>query len=1095
MAANDFHGTAFAGALGWIDITPDMRDESASSGGGFEFDGGYAPNGKQADIGSCSFVLNNKDGKYSNRNPRSPYYGHIGRNTPVKFYRELFADTFSRTVAGGMGTADSGQAWSVTSSAQWNVSSGQATFTFPSANFTVNATLTGSETVDSDQVVDITPSAVMTGASLVAGVMARYRSVDEYYWARCEFESGSSVAITISKRVPVADTVQVAVTRTSLTYAAGTTIRMRTQVAGTRLAVKLWRSTDPEPLAWTLTATDTTYTGAGMVGFRSWLVGGNTNSPIPSVSYDNYVVTEPVWEGEVSEWPVAWDLSGKDAWVTVKASGILRRLNQGAKALSSPLYRALASYKPMAYMPLEDGSDSTAPSNSALGGSAYGSAREVTFSADDTLKGAVTTAKLGEATSFLNVKAGPAAGNTEWSFLLFFKLDSLPASSTFVDVAKIESRGTVAQWTLSINNNSYRWIGTGTDGVTTVTSASAGFGTEATPTGWVAMTLQVFQDGSNVEWTSVWHGVGSNTWYTFSGGYLTYTGAFGNPTAATITSGALVSTIGHVGLFPVELPIVTWEFRNASNGYVGETAGDRIKRLSREEGIPVDVVGTISETAPMGRQKADTFLNLLTSCAEADGGLLTERQQSLSLSYRTRESLYNQPALALSYLNGISALAPTEDADDIRNDVTVSREDGASARFVVDSGPLSVSAVGTYDDSVSLNLAYDEQAIQHAAWRAFQGTVDEARWPNVTLNLMNSFWTANPALRRQVAALNVGDFITIDDLPDWLPPGPVRLLIVGYNVTMNSSTWEIKWNCRPGSVWTVAQEGTDTRVDSDTSYLVAPVSASATTLIVASGPGDDWTTDPTDLPIPGLLGGEEVSITAVNPLLVDSFTRTGSGGWGSATSGQTWTCVPSAQFVTDGSTALIGLNATGTAFTATVPNIGADLDVSVTLTCDAVAAGAFYDQRVRFRLGGGYVESVVRYQPSGQIDLLIQTNAVSLASRASLLPYGAGNSFKLRVQAFGNQIRHKLWPAAGIEPMSWASSVTDSSVAGSSTDALALVGFRQAGNTQTGLAVKFDNVAVRSPQNFSVVRAVNGISKTHPAGTPVRVAYPAIAAL
>ncbi|MDG4750629.1 hypothetical protein O7630_06745 [Micromonospora sp. WMMD718] len=1098
MAANEIKARIFAGSLGWHDITPDLRQESAHTGGGISFSGGLSAQGSQASYGTASMVLYNGHGKYSQRNPMSPLSGYLTRNTPLFVYKELYADTFSRTVAGGMGTSDSGQVWNSFNPAGWNVSAGKATWTFPAVGSASTNTLTGGETIDSEQVVDIQPSAVATGARMSTGVVSRWiGGGDSYYWFRTDFETSGKVTVKISVRLNgsagLEDLISVP---TSITYSAGTTLRMRALTAGTHLAVKVWRATDAEPAAWTAIAGDNRISVAGLVGIRNWLVTGNTNSPLPSVTYDNYEAVEPIFAGEISEWPVRWHPTGNDAWVSVEASGILRRLNQGAKALNSPLYRTLTSYKPMAYMPLEDGSDSTAPTNVALGGSIYGSAREVTFSADNTLKGAVTTAKLGAATSWLNVKAGPASGNSSWSFLLFFKLDSLPTTSAYVDLAKIESRGAVTQWTLSINNTNYRWVGTASDG-STVTSATTGsFGSDASPTGWVAMSLQVVQAGSNVEWTAFFHGVGSGTWYTIPGFSVTYTGAFGNPTAATIATGALVASVGHAGLFPVELPIVTWEFRNASNGYVGETAGDRIKRLAREEGIPVDIVGTISETAPMGRQKADSFLNLLYSCAEADGGLLTERQQSLALSYRTRESLYNRPDLALSYqTDKFAELMPIEDADDIRNDVTVKREDGASARFVVESGPLSVSAVGSYADSLTLNLAYDEQAIQHAAWRAFQGTVDEARWPTVTVNLMHPDWQANPALRRQVAALNVGDFISIDDLPAFLPPGPVKLLIVGVRVSLDAFRWQITWTCRPGSVWTVAQEGSDTRVDSDTSYLVAPVGASDTTLTVVSGPGDDWTTDPDDLPIPALLGGEEVSITAVNPSLVDSFTRTTSNGWGDATSGQPWTCVPSAQFVTDGSTALIGLNATGTAFTGTVPNIGADLDVTLTLTCDAVAAGAFYDQRVRFRLGSGYVESVVRYQPSGQIDLLIQTNAVSLASRASFLPYGAGNSFKLRVQAFGNQIRHKLWPAAGIEPMSWASSVTDSSVAGSPTDALALVGWRQSGNTQTGLAVRFDNLATRSPQNFSVVRGVNRINKSHPAGTPMHVANPAIAAL
>src|SRR5690606_29786452 len=37
-----------------------------------------------SDVGECTFTLNNRDGKYSPRNPRSPLYGKIGRNTPMQ---------------------------------------------------------------------------------------------------------------------------------------------------------------------------------------------------------------------------------------------------------------------------------------------------------------------------------------------------------------------------------------------------------------------------------------------------------------------------------------------------------------------------------------------------------------------------------------------------------------------------------------------------------------------------------------------------------------------------------------------------------------------------------------------------------------------------------------------------------------------------------------------------------------------------------------------------------------------------------------------------------------------------------------------------
>ena len=61
--------------------------------------------------------------------------------------------------------------------------------------------------------------------------------------------------------------------------------------------------------------------------------------------------------GEVPDWPPSWDLSGRDVYVQVTASGPLRRVNQGG-GQGSALVRYYASlnatYRPIAYWPCEE---------------------------------------------------------------------------------------------------------------------------------------------------------------------------------------------------------------------------------------------------------------------------------------------------------------------------------------------------------------------------------------------------------------------------------------------------------------------------------------------------------------------------------------------------------------------------------------------------------------------------------------------------------------------------------------------------------------------------------------------------------------------
>lgn len=264
-----------------------------------------------------------------------------------------------------------------------------------------------------------------------------------------------------------------------------------------------------------------------------------------------------------------------------------------------------------------------------------------------------------------------------------------------------------------------------------------------------------------------------------------------------------------------------------------------------------------------------------------------------------------------------------------------------------------------------------------------------------------------------------------------------------------------------------------------------------TSLYVATTTGPLWTTTPAQFPFDVRVGGERMTVTAIASALADTFTRTVSGGWGSP-----WTVSAASQFLTNGTRAAIGVNVTGTVFTATVAGLGVDYDVTVHFVPTAVAAGAQFEQRLRVRSNGtAFYESLVQYQTTGVIDLYLTRSGTSLSSLASHMAYGAGTTVAVRLQVSGSTIRHKIWDASGAEPASWAADVTDTAVVGASTDGIQLAARRIAGNTQTGLAVAFDNVTVTNPQLFTVTRAVNGVEKGHAAGAAVSLWNPARRAL
>jgi hypothetical protein len=331
--------------------------------------------------------------------------------------------------------------------------------------------------------------------------------------------------------------------------------------------------------------------------------------------------------------------------------------------------------------------------------------------------------------------------------------------------------------------------------------------------------------------------------------------------------------VGHLSVFDVH---ATWDgttltfgttvYDNADSGFDGETATDRVTRLCSEEGIPVAFPYGLAGTGAMGPQRAGAALGLLQEAADADTGILYEDRDTLALAYRPRTSLYNQtPALTLDYTTDVApGLQPVEDDTQTRNDITVTRPSGTFARATLDTGALSTQSppdgVGRYTTAVTCNVETDGQLPDLAGWLLHLGTTDEARYPQVTVNL-----AANPTLIGAVAAVDIGDLIKITNPPSWLPPGDIQLMVQGYTETLGTYEWTVTFNCIPYSPWQVAvlEDEVLGRCDTDGSELAAGIDADDTTLSIAVTDGPLWTTDAGEYPMDLRLGGGEVvTVTA-----------------------------------------------------------------------------------------------------------------------------------------------------------------------------------------------------------------------------------------
>jgi hypothetical protein len=263
--------------------------------------------------------------------------------------------------------------------------------------------------------------------------------------------------------------------------------------------------------------------------------------------------------------------------------------------------------------------------------------------------------------------------------------------------------------------------------------------------------------------------------------------------------------------------------------------------------------------------------------AIAGAGLRDSINTPNALVYRTRRDAYNAAAvLALDYESDhlVPPLEPTDDDALLVNDVTATRPDGSSARAVDLTSPLSAmpwpDGVGAYELAYPANVETDAQLPDVAAWLVEKGTLDQTRFPQVTIDL-----TATPALTAGFDALRPGDLLTIDNLPAQSGDDSARLHVMGWTERVGSHRRLVTLNCRPADVDDVvrlndAQYG---RLDSATTVTSEALDATETGVDFT---GDTWITTashPAEFPFDIEIGGEEMRVTSAT---ASTFTVTRS---------------------------------------------------------------------------------------------------------------------------------------------------------------------------------------------------------------------------
>ncbi|MFF9688992.1 hypothetical protein [Streptomyces sp. NPDC014623] len=864
----------------WTDVTGHVYHREPIT-----IERGMKDEGTRVDPSRCSLVLNNRDGRYSPRNPLSPYYGLIGRNTPIRVsvqgpesYLQLDGTptSYARTpdaaaldITGDLDLRVEATAnWTAASQAllgKWISATNQRSYLLRLENgsLILNWSPGGTTSQIAFGALPALPRRAALRATLDVNNGAGGHTI-RMYWAESltgpwtDF-TGPIVGVgTTSIYASTAPLEISPIAATGITPLSGRVHRaeVRSGLGGTLVAAPDVRALTENTTSW-----------ADFAG-RTWTLGAGA-----TISDREYRFT-----GEVSSWPARWDVSGADVWVPIEAAGVTRRMGQGKKALDSTLRRRIPSAAGLlAYWPMEDG-DAATQAYSPVAGVLPLSLTGADWAAEDTLGGSAALPKLKNPSTML--ARVPRAATAGWQVEFVYHLPTLPATQT--ELIRIAVTGAamasvvVYASTAGIRIEAHNAEGDLVAGATYAAATALAAFTGA----WNRLAIYSGDaGGGTTRLQATWRDVSSNVRY-----YASASGTTGQGRITSISgtwgAGTTDMAIGHLAVFSTPgtgvlgSPPTTAIFEGADDGFAGESAITRMVRLTTEESAQTTLTTIDGDTSQlsqaMGPQRPDTLLALLEEAAATDGGILYEDRDSLALTYRDRATRYNQPvALALAYSAPGEVpppLEPTEDDQRLRNDATVIRRGGSSGRAVLEEGPLSVqpppAGVGPYDEAVTLSLHTDAQTQPIAEWRVHLGTWDEARYPTITVWLH-----AAPHLIDQVLSMDIGDRIQISNPPPWLPPGLIDQHMHGYTEILGLYEWSLAMNCAPAGPWTVGvvEDPVLGRADTDGCVLTADISASFTAVAVTSSPGPRWIDSasyPAMFPFDVTVGGEVMRVTA-----------------------------------------------------------------------------------------------------------------------------------------------------------------------------------------------------------------------------------------
>ncbi len=548
-----------------------------------------------------------------------------------------------------------------------------------------------------------------------------------------------------------------------------------------------------------------------------WDVGSpvNVRVTVSAVVYDRFTgfvdSIEPTWVGGVHTWNV----------VRVTCTDVTARLAR-SNPLRSMVVQEMLADSPTYLYPLDEPSGSVSAGDISENQNAAATVRNSKYGPGVATFG--TDVALSETTLGVEFSGGTVDGvNVPMTVLSL--TDLLPASGAHTvecwivapidptpparcDVLFQGEAGTFA-WISLINGAPRYWLGSPSGGNATADGTGTLF--DGRPHHLVGtmdsdgLTTKLYCDGALVD-TDV------------AGTVMTFGSARYNTIGGTVSSNVaqlpFPGTIANVALYPTALSAArVLAHYQAGVGTLLEQSGARYARLAGYGNV--STAGLPTGQAQMGPQSTNgkTITDALNTVARTEG-TVSFTTGAGALTFQDRQARYNATTGLTLAASEIQTPTVRRDRQGMANEITVSRNGGASQR-VVDA--TAQTADGRFDGgSFEVACSTDDDAIQNAYWQILNRKEPVTRIPELSVDLL----AATDAIRTACLAATVSTLISVTSMPAQSPTATLSLFAEGATEKIAANQWDIKFFTSPNpgwSVWTIETS----RGSVDDIYVVA----------------------------------------------------------------------------------------------------------------------------------------------------------------------------------------------------------------------------------------------------------------------------------